>query len=50
MMSVEINGASILTFHDPNGSGKVFHVFVNMQQEQVARTFYTRSRPERSAR
>ncbi len=37
-----------LTFHDPNGSGKVFHVFVNMQQEQVARTFYTRGRPERS--
>ncbi|MDX1416162.1 MAG: c-type cytochrome, partial [Candidatus Promineifilaceae bacterium] len=38
-----------LTFHDPNGSGKVFHVFVNMEQEQVARTFYTRSRPDRLA-
>ncbi len=38
-----------LTFHDPNGSGKIFHVFVNMQEEKVARTFYTRGRPERSA-
>lgn len=38
-----------LTFHDPNGSGRIFHVFVNMQQEQVARTFYTRGRPDRPA-
>lgn len=38
-----------LTFHDPAGSGKVFHVFVNMEQEIVARTFYTRGRPERTA-
>jgi hypothetical protein len=38
-----------LTFHDPNGTGRVFHVFVNMEQETVARTFYTRARAERSA-
>lgn len=38
-----------LTFHDPNGSGRIFHVFVNMQRDQVARTFYTRGRPERQA-
>lgn len=38
-----------LTFHDPNGSGRIFHVFVNLQQEQVARTFYTRGRPDRAA-
>ena len=38
-----------LTFHDPNGSGKVFHVFVNMESDQVERTFYTRGREERSA-
>lgn len=37
-----------LTFHDPNGSGRIFHVFVNMEQQEVARTFYTRGRPERS--
>lgn len=34
-----------LTFHSPNGDGRIFHVFVNMTQEVVARTFYTRSRP-----
>lgn len=38
-----------LTFHDPNGTGRVFHVFVNMEQETVARTFYTRARPDRTA-
>ncbi len=38
-----------LTFHDPNGSGKVFHVFVNMESSEVDRTFYTRGREERSA-
>ncbi len=38
-----------LTYHDPNGTGRIFHVFVNMQQERVARTFYTRSRPVRAA-
>lgn len=37
-----------LTFHDPAGSGRIFHVFVNMEQEEVARTFYTRGRPDRS--
>ena len=37
-----------LTFHDPDGSGRIFHVFVNMEQNKVARTFYTRARPERS--
>ncbi len=38
-----------LTFHDPGGSGRIFHVFVNMQQQRVARTFYTRGRPDRAA-
>lgn len=38
-----------LTFHDPNGTGRVYHVFVNMEQEVVARTFYTRARADRSA-
>ncbi len=38
-----------LTFHDPNGSGRIYHVFVNMESDQVERTFYTRGRPERSA-
>lgn len=37
-----------LTFQDPAGTGKVFHVFVNLQKERVARTFYTRGRPDRS--
>lgn len=37
-----------LTFQDPNGTGRIFHVFVNMEQERVARTFYTRARAERS--
>jgi hypothetical protein len=36
-----------LTFMAPDGSGRIFHVFVNMEQEVVARTFYTRGRPER---
>ncbi|MEZ4513174.1 MAG: c-type cytochrome [Chloroflexota bacterium] len=38
-----------LTFQAPDGSGRIFHVFVNMEQETIARTFYTRARPERSA-
>jgi hypothetical protein len=38
-----------LTFHDPAGTGRVFHVFVNLETSEVARTFYTRSRPDRSA-
>jgi hypothetical protein len=37
-----------LTFHDPAGTGRIFHVFVNLEREEVARTFYTRARPERS--
>lgn len=35
-----------LTFHDPNGTGKIFHVFVNMRTDTVARTFYTRARED----
>ena len=35
-----------LTFHSPAGDGRIFHVFVNMSQQTVARTFYTRGRPE----
>lgn len=38
-----------LTFHDPAGTGRVFHVFVNLEEEVVARTFYTRARADRSA-
>ena len=38
-----------LTFHDPAGTGRVYHVFVNLEQEVVARTFYTRARADRSA-
>ena len=38
-----------LTFHDPNGTGRVYHVFVNMESNRVERTFYTRGRAERSA-
>lgn len=37
-----------LTFHDPSGSGKIFHTVVNMHTEEVARTFFTRGRPERA--
>ncbi len=37
-----------LTYRDPSGSGKIFHIFVNLNQERVARTFYTRGRPERA--
>lgn len=35
-----------LTFHNPEGDGRIFHVFVNMSQQIVARTFYTRARPD----
>mgnify|MGYP002622782680 CR=1 FL=1 len=35
-----------LTFHSPGGDGRIFHVFVNMSQQIVARTFYTRARPD----
>jgi hypothetical protein len=34
-----------LTFAAPDGSGKIVHVFINMQQQKVARVFSTRSRP-----
>lgn len=37
-----------LTYHDPSGTGRIYHVFVNLEQEVVARTFYTRSREDRS--
>lgn len=36
-----------LTFHDPAGSERIFHVVVNLTQEEVARTFYTRGRAAR---
>lgn len=35
-----------LTFHSPNGDGRIFHIFVNMEAENVVRTFYTRGREE----
>ncbi len=37
-----------LTYQDPSGTGRVYHVFVNLEQEVVARTFYTRAREVRS--
>ena len=37
-----------LSFHDPTGSGRIVHVFVNMEQNNVARTFFTRGRADRS--
>lgn len=37
-----------LAFHDPSGTGRVYHVFINLEQEKVARTFYTRAREDRS--
>lgn len=36
-----------LTYHDPAGTGKIFHVTVNLQEKEVARTFYTRGRENR---
>lgn len=36
-----------LTFHDPAGTGRIFHVVVNVHQASVARTFYTRARADR---
>ena len=38
-----------LTFAAPDGSGRTFHAFVNMEREEVARVFYSRSRPERAS-
>lgn len=35
-----------LTFHAPDQSGRIFHVFVNMEQQKVARTFYSRARAD----
>jgi hypothetical protein len=37
-----------LTYHDPEGSGRILHIFVNLESGQVARTFLTRVRAERS--
>lgn len=34
-----------LTFHAPQGDGRIYHIFVNLEQGRVARTFYTRGRP-----
>lgn len=39
-----------LTFHDPAGSGQIFHVTVNMAEKAVAKTFYTRGRVNRPYR
>ncbi len=39
-----------LTFHDPAGTGKIFHVTVNMAEQAVAKTFYTRGRVNRPFR
>jgi hypothetical protein len=39
-----------LTFHDPAGSGQIFHVTVNMQSQEVQRTFYSRARDNRPYR
>lgn len=37
-----------LTYHDPAGTGRILHIVVNMEQEVVARTFFSRARPERT--
>jgi hypothetical protein len=33
-----------LTFHAPDNSGRIYHVLVNMRQQAVADTFYSRAR------
>ena len=38
-----------LTFAAPDGSGRTFHTFVNMQRAEVARVFYSRARPARAS-
>lgn len=38
-----------LTYHDPAGSGRIVHLFVNMEEDNVARIFYTRGREEQAA-
>ena len=35
-----------LSYKDPSGSGKIAHVFVNMEQNRVARIFMTRGRAD----
>ncbi len=37
-----------LTFHAPDGSGRIYHVTINMRQKQVARTFFSRARANRT--
>jgi hypothetical protein len=37
-----------LTYLDPAGTGRILHIFVNLHQNRVARTFFSRSRPARS--
>ncbi|MDX1614814.1 MAG: hypothetical protein R3300_10930 [Candidatus Promineifilaceae bacterium] len=46
--SCEVNWCVDLTFLSPTEDGRVFHVVVDMEQAEVARTFYTRSRPDRA--
>ncbi len=36
-----------LTFEDPAGTGRIYHVVVDMEAAEVVRTFYSRSRPDR---
>lgn len=35
-----------LTYADPAGSGRIVHLFVNMEEGELARIFYTRGRPD----
>ncbi len=35
-----------LTYADPAGSGRIVHLFVNMEEDELARIFYTRGRPD----
>jgi hypothetical protein len=37
-----------LTFMAPDGSGRILHVMVDMDEDRVDRLFYTRGRPERA--
>ncbi len=37
-----------LSYFNPAGDGRIYHVIVNMEQEIVARTFLTRGRADRS--
>ncbi len=38
-----------LTYADPAGSGRIVHLFVNMEENELARIFYTRGRPDQPA-